>query len=106
VLEKRRLVNNKHRDSMELEKTLRPLGARKSGGVLCAVLAATSLPAADVDADVDADVGDYTALPAGTNLAVRYDVDAEDGKVFARSDQVAGSKLKTPASRGAGMASL
>ncbi|NPT54705.1 transporter [Paraburkholderia elongata] len=79
---------------MKLEKTLRPFGTRQAAGILCAALGVTSLPAAAVDVDA----GDYTALPAGTNLGVLYYQHAEDNKVFANGNQVAGGNLKSDTS--------
>ncbi len=76
---------------MKLETTLRPLTTRMKAGLLCAALGLTSLPAAAIDVDA----GDYTALPAGTNLGVLYYQHTEDNKIMSNGHQVAGGTLKS-----------
>lgn len=59
-------------------------GLRNLGGLaaVCSALASPQVQAVDVDA------GDYTALPAGTNLAMLYYQDASRDAVFAHGDKV------------------
>ncbi|MGO4157897.1 transporter [Cupriavidus sp. YAF13] len=62
---------------------------RYGGAIAALLLAAAPAHAIDVDA------GDYTALPAGTNLAMLYYQHAERDKVYASGRQVAGGNLNS-----------
>ncbi|MBN3790924.1 transporter [Burkholderia sp. Ac-20353] len=74
---------------MKLKCFPRTVGGRVAAGAVCAALAATSLPAVAIDVDA----GDYTALPAGTNLGMLYYQHAEDNRIMSNGTQVAGGKL-------------
>ncbi len=73
-------------------------GSRKKGSssrlsLKLAGLAAACMVAAAPAHAIDVDAGDYTALPAGTNLGLVYYQHAERDRVYANGNQVAGGNL-------------
>ncbi|WP_428979393.1 hypothetical protein [Cupriavidus oxalaticus] len=66
---------------------VRSAAAQAAGVALTLLLGAAPAHAIDVDA------GDYTALPAGTNLGLLYYQHAQRDRVYAGGNRVAGGNL-------------
>ncbi|AOZ02937.1 hypothetical protein BKK81_27645 [Cupriavidus sp. USMAHM13] len=69
-----------------LRRRLRAVTTSAAVALACAAMPAHA---------IDVDAGDYTALPAGTNLGLLYYQHAERDKVYAGGTQVAGGRLNS-----------
>ena len=69
-----------------LRRRLRAVATSAAVALACAAMPAHA---------IDVDAGDYTALPAGTNLGLLYYQHAERDKVYAGGTQVAGGRLNS-----------